>query len=249
MIKYCKLSVAGIEPAPYNWQNTVNSTIYRILYTHSGIGGYYLGEQKISFKTGHLYLIPPYANIATYSSYESDEARLNHSYVNFELIPPLISKKVLELDPSEAPILHNTIETMNILCSRCHRAKLNLSEEELRYLEDTVIFLTETMAKKSDAYIVKDETVINALQLMHNEFSNKITVAEIAKRCYLTPEGLTQKFIKFLGEPPYSYMKKLKIRTALQLRDSGMKFDEIAVACGYADASSLLHAIAKQKII
>ena len=51
MIKYCKLIVAGIEPAPYIWQNTVNSQTYRILYANSGIGGYYSADEKIPFKT------------------------------------------------------------------------------------------------------------------------------------------------------------------------------------------------------
>lgn len=249
MIDYLKLSVAGIELAPYNWQNTVHNFIYRMMYIHSGVGGYWLGEKQIQFKTGFLYLIPSYASIATYSSYESDELRLNHSYVNFELIPPIISSNVLELDPNESQTIRCAVDMLNSLCARCSHRKFNLNEEEMNFLKSTVIFLLETVTKKSDAYIVKDEALINALQIMHNELSAKVTISEIAKRCYLTPEGLTQKFVKYLSETPYSYLKKLKIRTALQLRDSGMKLDEVATACGYADASSLLHAIAKQKII
>ena len=248
MTKYFELSVAGIELAPHNWQNTVGNGIYRMLYIHSGIGGYMSGEEQIPFKTGFLYLIPSYANIATYSSYESDEERLNHSYVNFELIPPIISKNVLEINPNENPTIRSAVYALLSLCSRCHRRKFNLNEEELRYFKSTVIFLLETITKNSDAYIVKDEALINALQIMHNELSAKVTISEIAKRCYLTPEGLTQKFVKYLSETPYSYLKKLKIRTALQLRDSGMKLDEVAAACGYSDASSLLHAIAKENL-
>lgn len=248
MTKYFKLSVAGTELAPHNWQNTVGSGIYRMLYIHSGIGGYMSGEEQIPFKTGFLYFIPSYVNVPTYSSYDSDEARLNHSYVNFELIPPIISKNVLEINPNENPTIRSAVDALLSLCSRCHRRKFNLNEEELRYFKSTVIFLIETMTKNSDAYTVKDEALINALQIMHNELSAKVTISEIAKRCYLTPEGLTQKFVKYLSETPYSYLKKLKIRTALQLRDSGMKLDEVAAACGYADPSSLLHAIAKEKL-
>ena len=103
------------------------------------------------------------------------------------------------------------------------------------------------MVKKSNALMVKDEAIITALQIMHNELRNKVTIADIAKRCYLSPVALTQKFIKYLGEPPYSYFKKLKIRTALQLCDCGMKLDAVAAECGYSDASALLHAIKKLK--
>lgn len=247
MIKYCKLTLAGVELAPYGWQNTVPNNIYRILYIHSGIGGYFLDNKKIPFRHGFLYLIPSYADIGTYSSYENDEARLNHSYVNFELIPPIISKSVLEIDANENAHVRSAVDALISFCARCHRRKLALNEEEMRYFEHTVVFLIETMAKNSCAYIVRDEALNNVLQIMHNEFATKISIAEIAKRCYLTPEGLYQKFIKYLGESPTTYLKKLRIRTALQLRDSGMKLDDIAVACGYSDSSSLLHAIAKQK--
>ena len=247
MIKYCEIRVAGSELAPYNWQNTVNNHTYRILYKHSGLGGYWLGETQIPFKTGFLYLIPACANIATYSSYESDERRLNHSYVNFELIPPIISNDVLEIDPNENPSVRCAVEVLKSLCAKCYRLNLNLNEDELKYLEDTVVFLIETMIKKSNALMVKDEAIITALQIMHSELKNRVTIADIAKRCYLSPEGLTLKFIKYLGEPPYSYLKKLKIRTALQLRDSGMKLDAIAAECGYSDASALLHAIRNTK--
>lgn len=247
MTKYFELSVAGIELAPHNWQNTVGNGIYRMLYIHSGIGGYMSGEEQIPFKTGFLYFIPSYVNVPTYSSYESDESRLNHSYVNFELIPPIISNNVIEIDPNENSTIRSAVDILNSLCARCHRRTFNLSEEELRYFKSTIIFLLETTTKNSDAYIVKDEALINALQIMHNELSAKVTISEIAKRCYLTPEGLTQKFIRYLGETPYSYLKKLKIRTALQMRDSGIKLDNVALACGYSDASALLHAIRKQQ--
>ena len=247
MIKYCKIRVAGSELAPYNWQNTVNNSTYRLLYKHSGLGGYWLGETQIPFKTGFLYLLPACANIATYSSYESDELRLNHSYVNFELIPPIISNDVLEIDPNKNSSVRCAVEVLKSLCAKCYRLNLNLNEDELKYLEDTVVFLIETMIKKSNALMVKDEAIITALQIMHSELKNRVTIADIAKRCYLSPEGLTLKFIKYLGEPPYSYLKKLKIRTALQLRDSGMKLDAIAAECGYSDASALLHAIRNTK--
>jgi transcriptional regulator GlxA family with amidase domain len=50
-----------------------------------------------------------------------------------------------------------------------------------------------------------------------------------------------------MGETPYSYLKKLKIRTAQNMRMSGATLEEIAVKCGYSDSSSLLHAMAKKE--
>ena len=143
MFKYCKFHVAGKEPVPYQWQNIVKNTVYRLLYVHSGVGGYYLGDKMIPFKVGYLYLIPSYANISTYSSYESEHARLNHSYVNFELIPPIVSNDVLELDPNENTTLRATIDVLLSMCERCHRKSFYLDDEEIKYFESTVIFCSK----------------------------------------------------------------------------------------------------------
>ena len=71
-------------------------------------------------------------------------------------------------------------------------------------------------------------------------------LADIAKSCYLTTEGFIRKFKRHVVETPYSYLKKLKLRTAQNMRQAGVNLKEIAEKCGYSDSFSLLHSI-KQK--
>ena len=63
----------------------------------------------------------------------------------------------------------------------------------------------------------------------------------------MSTDGFIKKFTRAVGETPYSYIKKLKITMASIMRAEGATAEEAATACGYADASSLIHAISLMK--
>ena len=63
----------------------------------------------------------------------------------------------------------------------------------------------------------------------------------------MSTDGFIKKFTRIVGVSPYSYMKKLKITSAKIMITEGSSTGEAATACGYADASSLLHAIANDE--
>ena len=82
---------------------------------------------------------------------------------------------------------------------------------------------------------------------MHKHLDKKQHINEIAKSCFLSTNNFIRRFKKELGETPYSYFKKLKIRTATHMRLQGISLNEIAEKCGYSDSSALLHAIGKKQ--
>ena len=81
---------------------------------------------------------------------------------------------------------------------------------------------------------------------MHENLSTKISVSQLASNFNLTTEGFIKKFKKHIGVTPYSYLKNLRIRTALIMKKEGYLLSEIAEKCGYSDSSALLHAIANE---
>lgn len=249
MTNYCKIYYAGTRKAPYpeNWKTSVQCKINRLIYINNGEGGYIKNDIKIPFKKDCLYLITSFSHfIPTYSSYETEEKRLDHSYANFELVPPILSNDVLCLDSFEDPKIKIAIEAFKTLCTHC---TLN---EDFEYTDDTskkflkaiVEFLVERIiAENSNCKIVKDKQILNALNLMHKNLNKKQLINEIAKSCFLSTNNFIRRFKKELGETPYSYLKKLKIRTATHMRLQGIPLNEIAEKCGYSDPSALLHAI------
>ena len=64
---------------------------------------------------------------------------------------------------------------------------------------------------------------------------------------YMSTDGFIRKFKRYIGETPYSYIKKMKVRKAHVLRTEGATLDETALECGYSDSSALLHAISSVK--
>lgn len=246
MSDFCKAYCAGSVKAPYDWITSVPMGINRLVYINGGEGGYIKDNVQIPFKKDCLYLFPGNAYfVKTYSSYETDEARLDHGFVNFELIPPILSNEVMCFDPSEDDEIRPAVEIFKILCMKCTEKKEieNLSSTDRKFLKSTVIFLVDRIIEKYNCEVIKDKTIIKAMKLMQENLENKYSIEDIAKSLYLSTDGFIRKFKREVGETPYSYLKKLKIRTAQNMRLSGMKLSEIAEKCGYSDSCSLLHAI------
>ncbi len=248
MSNFCKVYCAGSVKAPYDWITSVPIGINRLVYINGGVGGYIKNGEKIPLKQGSVYLFPGNANfIETYSSYETDEQRLDHAYVNFELVPPILSKEVFCLDNFEEEV-KPAVETFKTLCKQATSKGdfITLSESSQKYLKSTILFLVDKIVEKYSCDIITDETIIYSLKLMNERLSEQITIEEIAKNCYLSTDGFIRKFKKQIGETPYSYLKKLKIRTAHNMRLAGESLKDIAEKCGYSDSSALLHALGKK---
>ena len=246
MSDFCKIYCAGSVKAPYEWITSTPIGINRLVYINGGDGGYVRGGVKFPFIKDRLYFIPGTANfINTYTSYENDEARLDHAYVNFELVPPIITNQVICVNPNEDEDIRAAIQVFKTLCTECSAKDdfPSLSRTNQKYLKNTTVFLLDRIIEKFDCEVVDDKEIIRALRLMHENLGKQQLIEDIAKECHLSPDGFIRRFKRKVGETPYSYLKKLKIRTAQNMRITGARLDEIADKCGYADPSSLLHAI------
>ena len=202
MNNFCKIYYAGTRKAPYPevWKTSVQCDTNRLIYVNDGEGGYIKDNIKIPFKKGGLYLITSFSHyIQTYSSYESDNKRLNHSYANFELIPPIISNEVLCLDNFDDPKIKIAIEAFKTLCTHC---TLNedyefIDEASKKFLKSIVEFLVDKITEKFNCEIVKDKQVLNALSLMHQNIHKKQLINDIAKSCFLSTNNFIKKLRRF----------------------------------------------------
>lgn len=239
MNEQCEIAVIGQCTVPRDWIGMVKNDINRLYYIHRGNGGYIKDGVRTEFVSGKLYFIPAFSKIRTYAP---EENRIYHTYADFALIPPIISKNVLSLDPHDDSDVEAALGVFLNLCK--NRESLKNPDKE-KYLCDTLVFLSKKIAEKNDSTVLRDNAVLTALNYMHTNLKEKISISDLAEICHMSTEGFIRKFKTYIGETPYSYLKKLKIRVALRLRNSGMSWEEVAEACGYADSSTLLHAIKK----
>lgn len=241
MNESCELTVIGQCTVPPSWVGMVKSSVNRLYYIHRGNGGYIKNGEKIAFTPGRLYLIPAFSKIRTYSP---EENRVYHTYADFEMIPPVISNDVLSIDPNED---ESILAATNVFISLCKTRETLKSVDKTQYLEDTVVYISKRIAEKNNSTLLRDKTIISALQIMHSRVKDKISIADIAEMCHMSTEGFIRKFKTYIGETPYNYLKRQKIRVALRLRTAGASWEEAAEASGYSDTSTLLHAIKSEK--
>lgn len=249
--RLCKIQCKGVFIPDRNWMNITRSGVNRLYYIEEGIGFYTENGVNIPFEVGKIYFIPFYASVPTYTD---EQAKLKHVYVNFTLSPPIVSKKVFCLDPASSDKIHSAVTALRSFCANpifYPKMKEPLTETEARELEfikAITIFLTECAVSTGESDdILGDKTIISALDIIHSSLHEKLTVNDIATKCFMSTDGFIKKFSRAVGETPYSYMKKLKITMANIMRAEGATADETALACGYADASSLLHAMTSSK--
>ena len=233
----CKIRCSGSCIIGENWFNTAPNGYNRLYYINGGSGYYVRNGESVPFVKGMLYFIPFYSNVVTFSSPEDN---LDHTYSGFYLTPPIISTDVFCLDPNVTPCVRSATDTF---CTLCRTWKPRQTETEL--LKATIIYLCNTAAQASGESLIADTLIIQALDLIHSTVSQGLSVAEIARISNMSTNGFIKKFTKYVGETPYSYIKKLKLRTALMLRNGGATLEEAAAGSGYSDASALLHAMSR----
>ena len=252
MERICKIHTKDYCTVPENekWVNKAEHEINRLYYIDSG-KGWYLEDGIIHpFEAGKLYFIPYYAGISTYTD-NSD--RLVHAFVNFKLSPPIVSKKVFCLDPSSSPRLESALFSFREFCKKSYnirRVSGELAEKdkrELQLLGALTLYLTESAVVMHSDYVLNDPAIVSALNVIHTTLGKNLTVANIAQKCCMSTDGFSRKFTRFLGITPYAYIKNLRVRTAIMMRNEGATLEEAAEKCGYSDAAALLHAITAKK--
>lgn len=235
---------SGKAPAR-SWHCTKHIGINRLYYIHAGTGGYLHGGEEFSFRVGGLYYIPYTADFTPFCK-ESDP--IVHTYIDFELFPPIIIDRVLELDRIDCDILAAAIKVFEFGGNRVKKDPRDLSalyaDPPLWELcKAAVICLTDRIANANGVKRISDETILSVLEIMHTRMKEDLCISSLAQSVYMNEDNFIRRFRRSVGTTPYAYLKTLRLRTALCLRDSGMNLTEVAKEVGYSDASSLLHAL------
>ncbi|MGH6861151.1 MAG: GlxA family transcriptional regulator [Phyllobacterium sp.] len=90
---------------------------------------------------------------------------------------------------------------------------------------------------------IRDDLVLVAVAIMEDTVEERLTMAELARRLGVSPDKLERVFLQELKTAPGSYYRTLKLRHAADLlAHSKLRIGEIALACGFGNASSFSRA-------
>lgn len=228
------------------WHCSKHYGINRLYYICGGTGGYVHNKEKREFEKGYLYYIP---YCADFTPYCSENNPIFHIYIDFELIPPVITDDILELNTANDERLAAAVGIFALGGTRTENQHTHLEwideeKEYWRFCSSSILYLVSEIVKRNNVSIPKDELVIKSLEIMHTQMKERITVGGIAEKLYINEDSFIRRFSKVVGTTPYAYLKTLRLRTALSLRNNqNLSLAEIATETGYSDATALLHAL------
>lgn len=234
----------GTSVAPANsWHCTEHIGINRLYFIHSGKGGYRHNGEKYPLLPNHLYFISYTVNFAPFSDPNDP---IKHTYIDFELIPPFITNEILHIPVNEDTKILSALSVFTAggtMSKHCDLSALHSDRTFFELCKMSVIYLVNQIAKENNVQRISDKVVTKSLEIIHNHLHDKLSVKELARKCYMSPDGFIRRFCRIVGTTPHAYIKNIRLRTARCLRESGMSISQIANEVGYSDAASLLHAL------
>lgn len=236
----------GSSQAPADsWHCKKHIGINRLYYIHSGIGGYTHQCKKYKFLSGNLYFIPYTADFTPFCEAQDP---IMHTYIDFELIPPIITNRVTSLD---SKINDKVLSAAKLFILGGSMLAQNHRDLSPMYADPTfwelckasIIYLVNQITHENSVKKITDEVVVNALETMHIKMRERLTINDMARDCYMSPDSFIRRFCRVVVVTPHAYLKNIRLQTARCLQESGMSLSQIANEVGYADASSLSHAL------
>jgi AraC family transcriptional regulator len=74
--------------------------------------------------------------------------------------------------------------------------------------------------------------------MMHARLATRLTIADVARECRLTPSYFAKAFRRTTGMSPLQYLTDLRVQKAKSLlQSSTLPLADIAIICGFGDQS------------
>lgn len=120
--------------------------------------------------------------------------------------------------------------------------KSSLSEDEkLLYIKSAIVQLLIQLKQHPSGAVTENvglsPMVIQAISLIDEKYTEKLTVESIAEQLYVSPSTLAHKFSREMKISVYKYIIKKRISVAHQLAEEGETLYNAAIRSGFNDYS------------
>jgi len=117
----------------------------------------------------------------------------------------------------------------------------NKLERETHYLSTlTELVCRHGKQNKTLAKLGKEPRAVQqARDYLEDNFSENISMQQLADTTQLSPFYLARLFHKTVGLPPHAYQVQRRVNHAKKLISRGVKLSDVAADCGFADQSHL----------
>lgn len=241
---------------------------YEVNIVVCGRGVHLIGDRDIPANIGDVFVIPPgvahgYAgegrDFAVYhliareeffEKYSAELAAFSGFGLLFEVEPFLrerSGKAYLRLGHEALNFLHGTLELFESLkddeSAEGDMLRSSLALTVIGYLS------RQATAARSDEYADGDEAIIKAIQYIHSNLSERITVDRLAEIAKTSRSGFNRGFKRLCAVPVHEYILERRLKAARDLISRGVSVTCAAQECGFYDASHLNKYLHKKRSI
>ena len=244
-----------------------NHDFYEMNIVLGGSGIHKIENSSFYVKKGDVFVIPP----MTVHSY-SDTEGLEIYHVLFK--KDFIKKNLQEAERAEGFIQLTEIEPFlrqnytEAMFLHLKPAELSVVLDDIKLLEEGGIFdndgsiplrrhtawkilyyLSFLLAQQTSDGVSSENQkysrlILDSLEYIHQHFAEKITIADLSERFYLSRSTFLRNFQTICGCSPSDYLKRYRVKRALEMLSSpGKSQTEIAHSCGFYDLSHMQRAI------
>jgi transcriptional regulator GlxA family with amidase domain len=94
---------------------------------------------------------------------------------------------------------------------------------------------------------IRDQLVLTAVAIMEDAVEERLSMAELARRLKISSDKLERAFQLELKMVPSAYYRNLRLRRAADLlTHSSLRVSEVALSCGFSNASSFARSFKEQ---
>lgn len=197
-------------------------TNWLLHYVVSGCGIFDKGGVRYHIQAGDMFVIAPYEE----NYYQADDQNpWYYIWIGFtaDALPLPLDKAVFHV-PGIGDVFQDALQ--------CH----NLNKGKSAYLSSKI---WELFSRLPDYEQGDTDYVDRAIHCMNQEYANKITVSEIARRLGLNRSYFSSLFKEKMHCSPQSYLNSLRLKKAAELMvQHGTTPSIAAVSTGYSDLYS-----------
>lgn len=240
-----------------------NHDFYELNIVMAGVGTHHIENSRFHVQCGDVFVIPPmvahaYENTENLEVYHillkksffvqnQEETKKVKGFLQFTEIEPFLRENTAcswFLHISQAQMLQVKNEFQYI------DDNSDFSWEECAFLKYhsvwKLLYWFSNLLYRQNALINRLPTstyelhIINALEYIHNYYSEKVTIDILCKEVFLSRSTFLRNFKAVCGMAPIEYLNNYRCKKALeQLKYARYSKTEIAHACGFYDLSHM----------
>lgn len=212
---------------------------YHWLQTESGVGEFFVGEQRFELRPGMAILIAPGVPHRYQSVSFDQEWRINfatfHGPIVNQLADYLGDQTQIFLDVDQGRKQAVIINRIFYMVQEGRGDSYQISN--LAYEFFVKLGLYQQVTTKLSAGDDYDRYITPVIAYINEHIEKDIQISELSDSLFISPQYLRRLFHDYLGMAPTQYILQARIKFAkgLLLNKHNLKISEIAVQSGFAD--------------